>query len=95
MIRRTFVAPAFVTTAEVAALLAITPAALLARRERLAEDTGFPDPMPTSQRPLRWRLDRILAWVEEQGTPRGTAPAAPLPRPAGANVVLLEEARRP
>jgi predicted DNA-binding transcriptional regulator AlpA len=82
---------ATMTTAEVADLLGIAPATLLAKREELADATGFPEPLPWSLRPLRWRRDRIEAWLGEQGLSR----AAPVPaRVTGPNVVLLAEARR-
>lgn len=82
--------PIFVTTATVAAMLDLTPATFLARRAELIRDHHFPEPMPHSTSPLRWRRDRVLAWIEEQGLPRST----PVTRPQGPNIVLLEEARR-
>lgn len=80
----------FLTTAEVAQLLDLTPAGFLAARDRLTADHGFPEPMPTSLRPLRWRRDRVEHWIANQGLPRAQRPAAP----AGPNVYLLEQARR-
>jgi predicted DNA-binding transcriptional regulator AlpA len=82
--------PIFVTTAQVAALLDLPPNSFLKRREELIRDHFFPEPMPTSRAPFRWRRDRVLAWIEEQGLPRNT----PVTRPQGKNVYLLEEARR-
>jgi predicted DNA-binding transcriptional regulator AlpA len=83
----------FITTDKVAHLLGMAPATFLDKRARLIRDHGFPQPMPFIQRPLRWRADRVLAWLEEQGLPRATEAALP-PRPTGPNVVLMEEARR-
>ncbi|PZQ99906.1 MAG: hypothetical protein DI533_04550 [Cereibacter sphaeroides] len=83
----------FITTDQVAELLEISPALFLRQREKLAEETGFPDPMPHSTRPLRFRADRVLAWIEEQGLPRPLAAQLP-PRPSGKNIFLLEEARK-
>jgi predicted DNA-binding transcriptional regulator AlpA len=83
----------FITTAEVAQLVGLSRNTFLAKREELAEKHGFPDPMPTSLCPLRWRRDRVEAWIAEQGLPRPLQAELP-PRPMGPNVVLLEEARR-
>ncbi|HMO07054.1 MAG TPA: hypothetical protein PKD10_05320 [Paracoccaceae bacterium] len=82
--------PIFIPTAMVAAWLAVSPQAFLQRLPRLIEGAGFPEPMPHSRRPLLFRRDRVLAWIEERGLPR--AEAAPA-RPQGRNVILLEEAR--
>lgn len=81
----------FITSAEVARLLDITPQLFRKRRETLIEDAAFPEPMPTSYRPMRWRADQVHLWIESHGRPR----AMPTPeRPHGHNVILLEEARR-
>ena len=79
--------PIFIPTAMVAAWLAVSPQAFLQRLPRLIEGAGFPEPLPHSRRPLRFR---VPAWIEERGLPR--AEAAPA-RPQGRNVILLEEAR--
>lgn len=63
--------------------------AFLRQRHRLERDEGFPPPMPTQLRPLKWRADAVEAWVEAQGT---TTPPDYTPTP-GSNVVLLREAR--
>lgn len=81
----------FITTAEVAGLLGLTPESFRWQREGLIEDRGFPEPMPLRSRSMLWRRDMVEAWITEQGRPRALPPA---PRPAGRNVYLLEEARR-
>ena len=86
-------APAFLSTAQVAARLQYdTPAAFLRQRDRLEEDHAFPLPLPlrARRRPL-WRADAIDAWLAAQCQPRALADA---PRPRGPNVYLMEEARR-
>ena len=62
--------------------------AFLAARFRLETQEGFPLPMPTCRRPMKWRRDAVEAWVSEQGQPEHSAPVVP----AG-NVVLLNMAR--
>ncbi|MEX0306053.1 MAG: hypothetical protein AB3N12_01590 [Ruegeria sp.] len=63
--------------------------AFLRARPRLERYENFPPPMPTCLRPMKWRKDAVLAWVDTAGTAE-TAITAPI----GPNVVLLEEARR-
>ena len=57
-------APLFIDTCAVAELLGLPPSGFLARRAGLIADHGFPQPMPYARRPLRWRRDRVLAWVD-------------------------------
>lgn len=85
--------PLFITTAQVARLLDLPPSGFLARRAGLIADHGFPQPMPTSANPLRWRRDRVLAWIEEQGLPCAAEAALP-PRDGGFKPVLVAEARK-
>lgn len=84
-------APAIITTDQVARMIGISVPLFRQRREALIEDQGFPEPMPHSMRPMRWRVDQVEAWIEAQGRPRAEPPP---PRPQGPNVYLLEEARR-
>jgi predicted DNA-binding transcriptional regulator AlpA len=84
----------FITATEVADFLELPYAAFLSKREELIAEHGFPEPMPFSKRPMRWRSDRVAAWVEEQGLPRAETAALP-PRPTGPNIILLNEARTP
>ncbi len=81
----------FITTAEVAALLCLTPASFRLQREALIEDHAFPEPMPLRSRSLIWRRDMVEGWIAQHGRARALPPA---PRPQGPNVVLMEEARR-
>ena len=84
--------PPFMTARQVAALVGYENAAAFYRaRARLEQDHGFPLPLPTALRNMRWRRDAVECWLAEQGRPR--ADAIPT-RPMGANIYLLEEARR-
>jgi hypothetical protein len=85
-------APLFIDTCAVADLLGLPPAGFLARRAGLIADHGFPQPMPYARRPLRWRRDRVLAWIEEQGLPLAAEAALP-PRQGGFKPVLIAQAR--
>lgn len=89
-------APVFLTTAQVAELLGLSDAGFLRRRDHLEVDNGFPQPMPTSRRPLRWRRDQVIHWIEGQGLPRdaGSDTVDPYLIATG-KVALLAEARRP
>jgi len=85
----------FINARAVARLIGMTSAhAFLVARIRLEDDLGFPQPLPTCLRPLKWRLDAVQAWISAQGQPRHQAPAEPDLRIAGANVVLMHEAAR-
>lgn len=76
----------FITSAEVAQMLDYpSPAAFLQHRQRLEDDTLFPQPAATrTRRNLRWHRDQVQAWINRQGAPR--------PGRDG-NLVLLELAR--
>jgi hypothetical protein len=78
--------PALITAAQIARLLRVSTGTFLRQRDRLADDEGFPLPLPHSRRPLYWRRDAVLTWIGGQGEPR--------PPTGGGNVVLLREARR-
>ncbi|SFY18191.1 hypothetical protein SAMN04244548_02974 [Paracoccus pantotrophus] len=88
-------APTFIATAEVAQLLGLSDGGFLRQRPRLEEAAGFPEPMPHSRRPLRWRRDQVLAWIEGQGLPRDLEARVDPALIASGQVVLLAEARRP
>lgn len=82
----------FIQAPEVAELTGFhSPRAFLDARERLEGTQGFPSPLPTCLRPLKWRRSAVLTWVEAQG--QLPAIAADLQN-AGPNVHLLAEARR-
>lgn len=83
-------APIFIDTAAVAAMLGQDTAHFLRIRQRLEDDDGFPLPMPHWQRPLKWRRDQIEGWISAQGLPRADLPL----QLTGHNVVLLREAAR-
>ncbi len=76
--------PTFITADQVADRIGMTSgAAFLAKRDDLETDHAFPLPMPTSQRPLRWRASEIDAWVDRVGRPRQVE------IPEGSNVARL------
>tara|TARA_R110000744_G_scaffold30405_1_gene72029 strand:- start:26 stop:277 length:252 start_codon:yes stop_codon:yes gene_type:complete len=80
----------FITANDVAELIGFSDgAAFLLSRQRLERDHDFPTPMPTRQRPLKWRKDAIEAWCDLQ-----CRAASDTVFVGGPNVVLLEEARR-
>jgi predicted DNA-binding transcriptional regulator AlpA len=80
----------FITADVVASLTGFEDGpAFLRARERLERYESFPPPMPTCLRPLKWRKDAVLAWLDTAGTPEARLRAA-----TGPNIVLLEEARR-
>lgn len=85
--------PLFVTASAVAELIGQPDAgAFLRIRPRLERENLFPLPMPTSRRPLRWRSDEVLAWVNRMGRPGG--PDIDPSDIATGRVVLMEMARR-
>lgn len=83
--------PSFITTRQVADLIGLSANTFLRHRERLERDEGFPEPMPTSRHPLRWRRDQVEAWVSQVGRPRAQSM---MPSQLPPNIALLEEARR-
>jgi hypothetical protein len=85
--------PPFITAVHIAALLGLSDdRAFLAQRDDLVRDHGFPLPMPTSKRPLLWRLDQVTLWIDRQGLPQ---PAMPAPVRPGGNVFLMQRAATP
>lgn len=88
-------APIFIATGDVAQLLGLSDGGFLRQRPRLEDEAGFPEPMPFARRPLRWRRDQVLAWIEGQGLPRDAACRIDPAAIASGQVVLLAEARRP
>lgn len=85
--------PMFIHSTHIAALLGLRDAtAFMEQRDMLLRDHAFPTPMPQSRRPLLWRADQVLLWIERQGLP---APAMQTPAPSGPNVYLLHRAATP
>ncbi len=91
----TSAAPTFITTAQVSQLLGVSDGSFRRRRAQLEDCAGFPEPMPHSARPLRWRRDQVLAWIQGQGLPRDLEARVDPALVASGQVVLLAEARRP
>lgn len=57
----------FLTASDVAPIIGYeTAASFLRDRERLERRLAFPAPMPTCQRPLKWRAAAVRAWREDQ-----------------------------
>lgn len=84
----------FITASAVAALIGLADGpAFLRARERLEELQGFPLPMPTSRRPLRWRRDQVAAWADAQGRPAAQMPDMAAIISGAPNVVLMQKAR--
>ena len=77
-----------IDAAEVGALLQMTRAGFLRRRDALEEREQFPVPMPHCRRPMLWRRDQVEAWLERVGMPREMA----VPIPQGTNVLLFRQA---
>ena len=84
----------FVTTAEVAQLLDLSEGVFLRKRAELEDRNGFPQPMPHSRRPLRWRIDQVAAWIDSQGLPAAIEDRVDPALIATGKVALLAEARR-
>lgn len=82
----------FIEAPDVAGMVGFHSAdAFLLNRHRLEDEEGFPLPLPTSRRPLKWRRTEVQAWVDGMGRPKDQLPDATR---MGGNVVLLAEARR-
>lgn len=84
--------PLLIRSDAVAQLLGLASAAtFLARRDRMEQDLYFPPPMPHSDRPLLWRRDEVMAWIDRMGRPArpGINPADI----ASGKIALLEMAR--
>ena len=83
----------FIDARTVARLIGMTSgAAFLAARARLEDEAGFPLPIPTCLRPLKWRRNAVQDWIAAQGLPRPHM--HPDINQAGPNVVLMREAVR-
>ena len=79
--------PELITASVVARMTGFSSGlAFLKARSRLELQQGFPEPLPTCLRPMKWRRSAIQAWLDGLDTIRTTAAASP-------NVVLLEQAR--
>jgi len=77
----------FIEADAVARITGYTSAAAFLRdRARIEAEQGFPLPMPTCRRPLKWRADQVKSWVQASGTPKQHNIHT------GGNVVLLREA---
>lgn len=67
----------FITADAVAEMIgAASTQAFMRQRTELETEHGFPLPMPSARRPLRWRRDQVAAWIEAQGRPHNTHAAA-------------------
>lgn len=86
----------FIQADDVAELIGLADgAAFLRRRPRLERDTGFPRPLPTSQRPLIWSRARVTAWLSHVTSAQADRDAQIIGGPPMAvNVHLLELAAR-
>jgi hypothetical protein len=72
----------------------VTTAAFLRARARLERDNAFPTALPTCLRPMKWRADQVLAWLDQQGLPSQQQITPATLAGYGPNVVLMSEARR-
>lgn len=85
-------APLFLRSAAVADMLGLDSAdAFLARRGWMERAQLFPLPMPHSLRPLLWKRDEVLAWLDRFGRP--VAADVPADLIATGKVHLLAMAR--
>ncbi|MBW4710703.1 hypothetical protein KX928_23180 [Roseobacter sp. YSTF-M11] len=81
---------AFVDKEDVAQIIGLNSGtAFLRIRARLEQEHDFPLPLPTCQRPLRWRREEVAAWVTLQGRTASDQPDQKAPR---THIVLLREA---
>ncbi|MBA83279.1 MAG: hypothetical protein CML69_00910 [Rhodobacteraceae bacterium] len=83
-----------ITAETVADMIGMSKASFLHRREDLELDRGFPCPLPTCLRPLKWRQDAVQHWLDAQGLSRTAILTEASIRAAGPNVVLMKEARQ-
>ena len=74
----------FVTATAVAYLIGYSTAQTFRRHLPRLRKMGFPDPLPTSQRPVKWRRSAVLAWLEEVALP---------PEAQGGNVIPMRRGR--
>ena len=85
---------AFISAAEVAHLMGFTSGpAFLCRRAAL-QRMGFPSPAPWRKRPLMWRRDSVVRWIEAMGEVASAAlDLLPDQADAASRVVMLHQAR--
>lgn len=92
-------APVFLDAAGVAELIGLPDAgAFLRRRVALEDRTQFPLPLPHWRRPLKYRRDQVLAWLDRQGRPADDGDPVAEAIAAGmasGKVALLDLARVP
>lgn len=80
----------FLTAPQVAAQIGISYHSFLRSRNLLEAEHGFPQPMPHTARPLKWRADLVAHWITTVGLPRAQASAqTPRGRP---NLRLIQAA---
>jgi hypothetical protein len=85
----------FIDAREIAQLLGLPDgAAFLRRRTDLEDHHGFPIPMPHWKRPIKYRRDQVMHWIDLHGTPKGEEPAIDPALIASGKVRMLAEARR-
>jgi predicted DNA-binding transcriptional regulator AlpA len=84
--------PIFIPTRAVAALLEMTTAEFLRRRETLERDHAFPAPLPWRGQPYSWRAAEVTAWLDAD-VARPAAPIDPALLASG-QVAMLREAAR-
>lgn len=85
----------FIEAARVATLTGFqSPAAFLQARPRLERETGFPLPLPTCRRPLKWRKDAVQSWIDAQGLSAADAMTRDQANNNSPNTSLMLEASR-
>ena len=81
--------PIWITAREIADMLDQSVEGFRRNLPRLTDDEQFPLPSPHSLRPVRWRRQTIMDWIESQGAPQDAHDATA----TGGNVHLLRLAR--
>lgn len=85
---------AFISAAEVAHLMGFTSGPALLTRRTALERMGFPSPAPWRRRPLMWRRDSVVRWIEAMGeVPAAGLALLPDQADAASRVVMLHQAR--
>lgn len=85
----------FITAEAVADLTGFaSTATFLHARDRLERETGFPLPLPTCRRPLKWRKDAVQSWIDAQGLSAADAMTRDQANNSGPNTSLMLEASR-